>query len=111
MHLTVKGHHLEITDAIHDYVDQKFGRTWRHFDHVNEVHVVLSIEKVYQRAEVTVHLPKKDIHCEAVHTDLYAAIDQLADKLDRQVVRYKETHRPGVHRGQANDRWQSVSSA
>ncbi|MBU3725119.1 MAG: ribosome-associated translation inhibitor RaiA [Burkholderiaceae bacterium] len=101
MHLTVKGHHIEITSAIRHYVDQKFGRTWRHFDHVNEVHVVLGVEKLNQIAEVTVHLPGKDIHCEASHADLYAAIDLLADKLDRQVVRYKETHRPGVHRGQA----------
>lgn len=101
MHLTVKGHHIDITTAIRDYVDLKFGRTWRHFDHVNEVHVVLSVQKLNQIAEVTVHLPGKDIHCEANHSDLYAAIDLLADKLDRQVVRYKETHRPGVHRGQS----------
>ena len=100
MHLTVKGHHIDITDAIRHYVDQKFGRSWRHFDHVKEVHVVLGVEKLNQTAEVTVHLRGKDIHCEASHTDLYAAIDLLADKLDRQVVRYKEMHRPGVHRGQ-----------
>lgn len=103
MHMTVKGHHIEITDSIRSYVDQKFGRPWRHFDHVNEVHVVLSVQKLHQVAEVTVHLPGKDIHCEASHADLYAAIDLLADKLDRQVVRYKETHRPGVHRGQGAD--------
>jgi putative sigma-54 modulation protein len=100
MHLTVKGHHVEITPAIRDYTDQKFGRAWRHFHQVNEVHVVLSVQKLVQVAEVTVHLPGKDIHCEASHADLYAAIDLLADKLDRQVLRYKETHRPGVHRGQ-----------
>jgi putative sigma-54 modulation protein len=103
MHLTVKGHHIEITPAIREYVNQKFGRTWRHFDHVHEVHVVLSVEKLLQYAEVTMHLPGKDIHCESSHADLYAAIDLLADKLDRQVVRYKETHRPGVHRGQGEE--------
>jgi len=103
MHMTVKGHHIEITDSIRNYVDQKFGRPWRHFDHVNEVHVVLSVQKLHQVAEVTVHLPGKDVHCEASHADLYAAIDLLANKLDRQVVRYKETHRPGVHRGQEAD--------
>ena len=103
MHLTVKGHHIDITDSIRHYVDQKFGRTWRHFDHVNEVHVVLSVQKLNQIAEVTVRLPGKDVHCEASHTDLYAAIDLLAAKLDRQVFRYKETHRPGVHRGQGAD--------
>ena len=85
MHLTVKGHHVEITPAIRDYVDQKFGRTWRHFHQVNEAHVVLGVQKLNQIAEVTVHLPGKDIHCEANHADLYAAIDLLADKLDRQV--------------------------
>jgi putative sigma-54 modulation protein len=103
MHLTVKGHHIDITPALHDYVEHKFGKAWRHFDHVNEVHVVLGVEKLNQTAEVTVRLPGKDIHCEASHADMYAAIDLLSDKLDRQVVRYKETHRPGVHRGQAAD--------
>jgi putative sigma-54 modulation protein len=103
MHLTVKGHHIEITSAMHGYVEQKFGKTWRHFDHVNEVHVVLGVEKLNQVAEVTIRLPGKDIHCEASHADMYAAIDLLSDKLDRQVVRYKETHRPGVHRGQPLD--------
>lgn len=100
MHLTIKGHHMEITDALRDYVNQKFGRAWRHFDHVNEVHVVLGVEKLEQKAEVTVHVPGKDIHCESSHSDMYAAIDLLADKLDRQVLRYKETHQNGVHNGQ-----------
>lgn len=99
MHLTIKGHHMDVTDALHDYVKQKFGRTWRHFDHVNEVHVVLSVEKLQQHAEVTVHVPGKDIHCESTHSDMYAAIDLLADKLDRQVLRYKESRQNGVHNG------------
>lgn len=104
MHLTIKGHHIEVTSALKDYVDQKFGRAWRHFDHVNEVHVVLGVEKLEQKAEVTVHVPGKDIHCEASHTDMYAAIDLLADKLDRQVLRYKEIHQRGVHQGNGGDR-------
>ncbi len=78
MHLTVKGHHIEITPAMHDYVNQKFGKAWRHFDHVNEVHVVLGVEKLNQIAEVTVRLPGKDIHCEASHTDMYAAISRTS---------------------------------
>lgn len=104
MHLTVKGHHMEITGALRDYIEQKFGRAWRHFDHVNEVHVVLGVEKLQQTAEVTVHVPGRDIHCEASHTDMYAAIDLLADKLDRQVLRYKETHQRNVHNGSAGNR-------
>lgn len=104
MHLTVKGHHMEITGALRDYIDQKFGRAWRHFDHVNEVHVVLGVEKLQQTAEVTVHVPGRDIHCEASHTDMYAAIDLLADKLDRQVLRYKETHQRNVHSGGTGNR-------
>ena len=104
MHLTVKGHHMEITGALRDYIDQKFGRAWRHFDHVNEAHVVLGVEKLQQTAEVTVHVPGRDIHCEASHTDMYAAIDLLADKLDRQVLRYKETHQRSVHNGGVGNR-------
>jgi len=99
MHLTIKGHHMEVTPSLKEYVETKFGRAWRHFDHVTEVHVVLSVEKLQQKAGVTVHVPGKDIHVETSHTDMYAAIDLLADKLDRQVLRYKETHQDGVHNG------------
>ncbi|MGA0187488.1 MAG: ribosome hibernation-promoting factor, HPF/YfiA family [Burkholderiaceae bacterium] len=97
MQVTITGHHLPVTDAIHSYVEQKLAKAWRHFDHGIQAHVVLSVERLGQKAEVTVHLQGKDLHAESTHSDLYAAIDLLADKLDRQVVRYKELHQKGVH--------------
>jgi putative sigma-54 modulation protein len=90
MNLTISGHHLEVTPAIREYVMNKLERVRRHFDRVIDVSVVLSVEKLRQKAEINLHLRGKDLHCEATEADLYAAIDMLVDKLDRQVVKHKE---------------------
>lgn len=90
MNLTISGHHLEITPSIRDYALNKLSRIKRHFDDVIDVTVLLSVDKLQQKAEINLHLRGKDIHCEAVQPDLYAAIDCLIDKLDRQVIKYKE---------------------
>ncbi|HNJ75155.1 MAG: ribosome-associated translation inhibitor RaiA [Rhodocyclaceae bacterium] len=90
MNLQISGHHLEVTPAIRDYVTAKLERVTRHFDHVIDVNVILSVEKLKQKAEVTVHVRGKDIFVEADDGDLYAAIDNLVDKLDRQVQKYKQ---------------------
>ncbi len=90
MNLNLTGHHLLITPAIRDYVVGKLDRVTRHFDHVIEVSVVLSVEKLRHRVEANLHARGKDIHVESVEADMYAAIDGLADKLDRQVVKHKE---------------------
>jgi putative sigma-54 modulation protein len=90
MNLNVSGHHLEVTSAIRTYVHSKLERVSRHFDHVIEAHVILTVSKLRQKAEVTLHVRGKDLHCESEQEDLYAAIDLLADKLDRQVLRYKD---------------------
>jgi putative sigma-54 modulation protein len=90
MNLSVSGHHLEVTPAIRTYVQTKLERVNRHFDHVIDAHVILTVEKLMQKAEVTLHVRGKDLHCESAQQDLYAAIDLLADKLDRQVLRYKD---------------------
>lgn len=90
MNLQISGHHLEITPALHDYVTSKLERVKRHFDHVIDVNVILSVEKLKQKAEVTVHLPGKDIFVEAIDEDLCAAIDGLGDKLDRQIQKHKQ---------------------
>lgn len=89
MNLNVSGHHLEVTPAIRSYVQSKLERVNRHFDHVIDAHVILTVEKLRQKAEVTLHVRGRDLHCESEEQDLYAAIDLLADKLDRQVLRYK----------------------
>jgi putative sigma-54 modulation protein len=99
MNLQISGHHLEITPALRDYVTGKLERVTRHFDHVIDVNVILSVEKLKQKAEVTVHLAGKDIYVESIDEDLYAAIDVLADKLDRQVQKYKQKLQDH-HRGQ-----------
>jgi putative sigma-54 modulation protein len=89
MNLNVSGHHLDVTPAIRTYVHSKLERVARHFDHVIDAHVILTVDKLRQKAEVTLHVRGKDLHCECEEQDLYAAIDLLADKLDRQVLRYK----------------------
>jgi len=89
MNLNVSGHHLEVTPAIRGYVQGKLERVTRHFDHVIDAHVILSVDKLRQKAEVTLRLRGKDIHCACEEQDLYAAIDLLVDKLDRQVQKYK----------------------
>src|SRR6476620_5413521 len=90
MNLSLSGHHLLITPAIRDYVTAKLDRVTRHFDHVIDVNVVLSVDKLRQQVTANLHIRGKDIHAECVDPDMYAAIDALADKLDRQVLRHKE---------------------
>jgi len=90
MNLNVSGHHVDVTPAIRSYVKSKLERVTRHFDHVIDAHVILTANKLVQKAEVTLHVRGKDLHCESEQDDLYAAIDLLADKLDRQVLRYKD---------------------
>jgi putative sigma-54 modulation protein len=89
MNLSITGRHLEVTPAIREYVINKMARVSRHFDNVIDTQVILSIERLNHTAEVTMHLRGKDLHCEAVDENLYAAIDLLADKIDRQVLKYK----------------------
>ena len=89
MNLNVSGHHLEVTPAIRSYVRSKLERVARHFDHVIDAHVILTVDKLRQKAEATLHVRGKDLHCESEEQNLYAAIDLLADKLDRQVLRHK----------------------
>jgi putative sigma-54 modulation protein len=95
MNLTISGHHLEVTPALRNYVTEKLDRITRHFDQVVDVKVLLSIEKqkekeLRQRAECNIHVKGSDMFAESASADLYAAVDDLVDKLDRQVVRHKD---------------------
>ena len=90
MQISISGHHLEITDSIRDYVTSKLERLSNHHDRITTTHVILSVEKLEQKAEATLHVSGKDIHADATSEDLYAAIDALADKLDRQLIKHKE---------------------
>jgi putative sigma-54 modulation protein len=90
MNLTVSGHHVSVTPAIHDYVVNKLARVNRHFDHVIDVAVILSVEKQAQKAEVNLHVRGRDISAHSADENMYAAIDLVADKLDRQILKHKD---------------------
>lgn len=90
MQINLTGHHIEITQALHDYVHGKLERIERHFDNIAHIHVILSVEKLRHKAEATLHVAGQDIFADAVEEDMYAAIDSLTDKLDRQLKKYKE---------------------
>jgi len=90
MQINLTGHHVELTTPLHDYVNSKLERLERHFDHVTDIHVVLSVEKLRHKAEATLHVSGGTLFADAVQEDMYAAIDSLTDKLDRQVKKHKE---------------------
>lgn len=90
MQLTITGHHIEVTPALKAKVESKLAKLERHFDHLTDVHCVLTVEKLEHKAEATVHLSGGTIHADAIHEDMYAAVDALVDKLARQVTKHKE---------------------
>jgi len=104
MNLTISGHHLEVTPAIREYLQGKLERIRRHFDHVIDIAVILAVDNLpekekRQRAEITLRLRGKDVHVASLAQDLYAAIDLLIDKLDRQVLKYKARTQDHQHAG------------
>lgn len=95
MNLTISGHHLEVTPSLRTYVTTKLDRIKRHFDQVVDIKVLLTLEnpkekELRQKAECNIHVKGIDLFAESAHEDLYAAVDELVDKLDRQVVRHKD---------------------
>lgn len=90
MNLNLTGRHVDITPAMRDYVTSKIDKIKRHFDHVIDVSVILSVEKLKQKAEANIHVRGKDIFVETDSADMYASIDSLVDKLDRQILKHKE---------------------
>jgi len=90
MQINLTGHHVDLTDSLRDYVETKLEKLERHFDQVVDVQVILSVEKLRQKAEATVHLSGNNLYADDTQEDMYAAIDGLIDKLDRQVVKHKE---------------------
>lgn len=101
MNVQITGHQISITPAIKKYILQKFAKIQRHYSNEIDTHVVLESSKLIKKIEVTTHLPKKNLHIEVEHSDMYAAIDLIADKMDRQVIRYKETHNESIHSGKS----------
>ena len=99
MNLHLTGHQLAVTPAIREYVIAKLERITQHFDYVVDVNVIMSVEKLEQKIEATVHVRGKDIFCESSATDMYAAIDGLVDKLDRTILKHKEKNLAHRHDG------------
>ena len=93
MQLNVSGHHVEVTEPLREYVTNKFERLQRHYDQITNSEVTLIVEKMVQKAEATVHISGADLFAAAESEDMYAAIDALADKLDRQLIKHKEKSR------------------
>jgi putative sigma-54 modulation protein len=90
MQININGHHIDLTDSMQDYVNEKFQKLERFFDHINSVHVVLKVEKLRQIAEATLHVNQGEIHASSDDENMYAAIDSLVDKLVRQLNKHKE---------------------
>ncbi|MDP2430510.1 MAG: ribosome-associated translation inhibitor RaiA [Pseudomonadota bacterium] len=109
MNLTITGHHLDVTPAIRGYVQDKMDRATRHFDQIIDVTIILSVEKLEHKAEANVHVPGKDIYVESIDADMYAALDSLADKLDRQILKHKEKS-GNVHRESGGVKGQSIAA-
>jgi len=90
MQLSVTGHQIDVTASLRDYVASKIEKLERHFDLVSDVHCILKVEKLQHKAEATVSVNGGKIYADSIEGDMYAAIDGLVDKLDRQVIKYKE---------------------
>lgn len=103
MNLKLTGNHVEITDSMRDYVTSKINKITRHFDHVIDVSVILSVDKLKQKAEANVHIRGKDIFVETDSEDMYASIDSLIDKLDRQILKHKEKNLERRNHGALKD--------
>ena len=101
MNLHLTGHQLPITPAIREYIAAKLEKITHHFDNVIDVNVIISVDKLEQKIEATVHLRGRDIFCESSATDMYAAIDGLVDKLDRTILKHKEKTLSHRHDGGA----------
>ena len=90
MQINISGHHIEVTDALKDYVSDKMQKLERHTDDITSIQAILSVEKNRQKAEARIHVKGADLFANAESEDMYAAIDLMTDKLDRQVLKHKE---------------------
>ena len=96
MQFTLSGHRLNITNAIKSHITNKLGKLERHCDHISSINAIVSVDKLMQKAEATIHVKGADIFAAAEHEDLYAAIDALTDKLDRQLIKHKRLNQLGL---------------
>lgn len=93
MQVNISGRHVEVTESMREYVTSKIERLTHHHDRITSTNVIVSVDKLIQKAEATIHVSGKDVFAEATNEDMYAAIDALVDKLDRQLIKHKEKMR------------------
>lgn len=105
MNLNIQGHHVDLTDALRSYVSGKIERLERHMDSLLDVNVILAVDKDRHKAEAVLHVSGAKLFAESEQENMYAAIDNLVDKLDRQVCKlnakrhdhhYNEAHKTGL---------------
>ena len=89
MQINITGHRMDVTPALRAFTEEKFDRLERHFDHITSINVVFDVEKLRQIAEATIYVAKGELHASAESEDMYAAIDVLVDKLNRQLLKHK----------------------
>lgn len=99
MQINISGHHVEVTDALRTYVNEKLDRLARHYDHITDITVILTVEKLIQKAEARINIAKGDVFANSESEDMYAAIDLLTDKLNRQLIKHKEKNVSRAHGG------------
>lgn len=90
MHINITGHRLDVTPALRTFTEEKFDKLERHFGHITKINVIFDVEKLRQIAEATVFVAGGELHASSESEDMYAAIDTLIDKLDRQLIKHKE---------------------
>lgn len=90
MQINITGHRLEVTTSLRTFTEEKFDKLERHFDHITKINVIFDVEKLRQIAEATVYVAGAELHASSESEDMYAAIDALIDKLDRQLIKHKE---------------------
>lgn len=90
MDMTISGHHVEITDAIKEHIHSKFERVERHYDKITRTEIILTVEPHEKKAEATLFVTGDTLHASATDDDMYKAIDDLVDKIDKQVRRRKD---------------------
>ncbi|MCH9689836.1 MAG: ribosome-associated translation inhibitor RaiA [Gammaproteobacteria bacterium] len=90
MQIHFTGHQVEITDALKAFTEDKLSKLTRHFDRITTIHITFNVEKLRQIVDATVLIPKSELHASSEAENMYTAIDNLVEKLDKQLIKYKE---------------------
>jgi putative sigma-54 modulation protein len=90
MQINFTGHNIEVTPALKDMVENKFHKIKHHFDHITSAHVTFNVQKLENTSEMTLHVPGHQIFAKGKSDDMYKAIDDMINSIDRQIIKIKE---------------------